>query len=62
MENNRIRVACYARYSTSMQREESITAQMRAMEKYCESNEWIIVKKYADEAYSATTDTQRCFK
>lgn len=31
MDNKPLRVACYARYSTSMQREESISAQLRAI-------------------------------
>ena len=57
-----MRVACYARYSTSMQREESISAQMRAMKAYCDDNGWIIVKKYVDEAYSATTDKRPQFQ
>ena len=62
MDNKQMRVACYARYSTSMQREESISAQMRAMKAYCDDNGWIIVKKYVDEAYSATTDKRRQFQ
>ena len=48
MEREQIRVACYARYSSTMQREESISAQMRAMKAYCDDNGWIIVKKYVD--------------
>ena len=62
MENKQTRAACYARYSSNMQREESITAQMRAMEKYCSDNGWVIVKRYADEAYSATTDKRPQFQ
>lgn len=50
------RAALYARYSTDMQRTESITAQMRAMEQYCKQQNWKIVGKYVDEARSATTD------
>jgi len=45
-----------------MQREESISAQMRAMKKYCDDNGWVIVKKYVDEAYSATTDKRPQFQ
>lgn len=33
MDNKQMRVACYAPYSTSMQREESILTQMRAWTK-----------------------------
>ena len=42
------RVALYARYSTDMQRTESITAQMRAMEQYCKQQHWTVVAKYID--------------
>lgn len=62
MGSNQKCVACYARYSTNMQREESISAQMRAMKAYCEDNDWIIVKKYIDQAYSATTDKRPQFQ
>lgn len=62
MENGKIRVACYGRYSTSMQREESISAQIRAMKKYCADNNWSIVKIYTDQAYSATTDKRPQFQ
>lgn len=62
MESIQKRVACYARYSTNMQREESISAQMRAMKAYCDDNGWIIVKKYIDQAYSATTDKRPQFQ
>ena len=44
MGDNMLRVACYGRYSTALQREESISAQLRAMKKYCEDNGWTIVK------------------
>ncbi len=62
METERKRVACYARYSTNMQREESISAQLRAMKKYCNDNGWEIVKTYTDEAFSATTDKRPQFQ
>ena len=62
MENGKIRVACYARYSTSMQREESISAQLRAMKQFCADNNWKIVMIYADQAYSATTDKRPQFQ
>ena len=62
MDNKPLRVACYARYSTSMQREESISAQLRAMKKFCANNGWKIVGRYVDEAYSATTDKRPQFQ
>lgn len=62
MENKRNRVACYARYSSSQQREESISAQLRAMRKYCKDNDFEIVATYVDEAFSATTDKRPQFQ
>ena len=62
MENSPLRVACYARYSSSGQREESITAQLRAMKAFCADNGWKIVKTYTDEAVSATTDKRPQFQ
>jgi len=46
----------YARYSSDNQREESIDAQVRAIREYAERNQMNIVKIYADEAKTATTD------
>ena len=48
------RVAIYARYSTDMQREESIQDQYRNCEKYAEREDWKVVKRYKDEAISGT--------
>lgn len=45
-----------------MQREESISAQLRAMKKFCTDNNWTIVKIYTDQAYSATTDKRPQFQ
>ena len=45
-----------------MQRDESISAQLRAMKKFCTENGWKIVAKYVDEAYSATTDKRPQFQ
>lgn len=56
------RAALYARFSSNNQREESIDAQMRAMEEYCQRNNIIIVSRYADEAKSATTDKRPQFQ
>ena len=62
MEDNMLRVACYGRYSTALQREESISAQLRAMKKYCEDNGWTIVKCYFDRACSGSTDKRPQFQ
>ena len=37
------RVAAYCRFSSEMQREESIEAQLRAIEKYAADNGYILV-------------------
>ena len=62
MESRSYRVACYGRYSTSMQREESLAAQVRAMKAYCEEKGWTIVRFYLDPAYSGATDKRPQFQ
>ena len=62
MGDNMLRVACYGRYSTALQREESISAQLRAMKKYCEDNGWTIIKCYFDRACSGSTDKRPQFQ
>ncbi len=51
-----LRAACYARFSTDMQRNESIDAQIRAIEKYSKDNNLILVNKYIDMAKSGKND------
>lgn len=53
---SKIKAAAYCRYSSDNQREESIDAQIRALTEYASRNNFEIVKVYADEAKSATTD------
>lgn len=50
-----MRAALYARFSSDNQREESITAQLRASKAYCEARGYTVVKTYTDEAKSGTT-------
>lgn len=52
----------YARFSSDMQRNESIDAQIRAAEKYAEQNGYVIIGKYIDKAKSATTDQRPQFQ
>ena len=47
--NNQKRAALYARFSSEMQRTESIDAQLRAMHEYCDEHQWTVVKEYVDE-------------
>lgn len=44
----------YARYSSDNQREESITAQLRAIREYAQKNGITIIREYYDEAKSAS--------
>ncbi|MEG0830662.1 MAG: recombinase family protein [Anaerovoracaceae bacterium] len=52
----------YARFSSDMQREESIDAQVRACKEFAEHNSIDIVKIYADKAVSAKTDKRPEFQ
>lgn len=55
------RAAIYARFSSNNQREESIDAQVRAISEYAAKNDYVIVEKYIDEAFSATSDKRPAF-
>ncbi len=54
--------ALYARYSSDLQREESIVAQFRACREYCKKKGYTIIHEYADEAYSGTNDNRPQFQ
>lgn len=56
------KAVAYGRYSTDMQREESIDAQFRAIEDYCKRNEIELISTYADEGISGTTDNRPEFQ
>ncbi|WP_455796468.1 recombinase family protein [Clostridium butyricum] len=56
-----MKAAIYARYSSDNQREESIEAQIRAINEFAERENIQIVKTYIDEARSATTDDRPQF-
>lgn len=51
-----IEAVAYARFSSQAQREESIDAQMRAINKFAQDNGYVITKIYTDHAQSARTD------
>lgn len=57
-----LRAVAYPRYSSDNQREESITAQMRAIEAYCQQKGYVLVGSYPDEEKSATTDNRPNFQ
>ena len=56
MNMNTIRAAAYARFSSPLQRDESIDAQVRAISEFAAANKYQITKIYADRAKSGTTD------
>ena len=52
----------YARFSSDNQREESITAQLRAIHEYCRTNDIKILQEFKDEAQSGRTDKRKHFQ
>lgn len=54
-----LRVAIYARYSTDMQRGESIADQIRQAERYAGQRGWVVVAHYSDEAISGALSKRR---
>jgi len=54
----KVRAAVYARFSSDNQRDESIDAQLRAINEYAKRNDIIIVAEYIDRAKSAMTDNR----
>lgn len=49
-----MKAVIYARFSSDMQREESIDAQVRACKEYCNRKHYQVIKVYTDEAKSGT--------
>lgn len=56
------RAVAYARFSSDMQREESIEAQLIAIKTYAESNGYVVIKAYIDKAITGTTDNRPEFR
>lgn len=54
-----MKAAVYARYSTTLQRRESITDQFRVCERIAERHGFSIVAQYSDEAVSGGTASKR---
>lgn len=54
-----LRAVIYARFSSDMQREESIDAQVRACKSYCQSKGYLVVGQYVDQAKSGRELTKR---
>ncbi len=55
---NIVRGVIYARFSSDNQRDESIDAQIRAIEEYARKNDITVVGQYIDKARSAMTDNR----
>lgn len=56
------RAVAYARYSSAGQRDESIDAQLRAINEFAAANDYNIVAKYIDRAQSARSDDRPQFQ
>jgi Site-specific recombinases, DNA invertase Pin homologs len=56
------RAVAYVRFSSNMQRDESIDAQIRVIEDFAERNGYVIVDTYEDRAVSGTTDLRPAFQ
>lgn len=56
------RAVAYARYSSNNQREESIDAQLRAINTYCEREDIDLIEEYFDEAQTGKNDTRDDFQ
>ena len=52
----------YARYSSSGQREESITGQLRECNAYAKRNGYTVIKEYTDSALTGTSDKRPAFQ
>lgn len=57
-----IKAVAYCRFSSDLQREESIDAQLAAIRAYAAQNNMTIVREYIDKAKSATTDQRPDFQ
>lgn len=56
------KAVAYARFSSDMQREESIDAQLFDIHEFAKKNDYIILKDYFDEAVSGRTDNRDSFQ
>lgn len=61
-QGERKRAVIYARYSSDLQREESIEAQVRACRDYAKRNNLVVIDEYIDRGKSATTDNRPEFQ
>lgn len=57
-----INAVIYARYSSSGQREESITGQLRECNAYAKRNGYTVINEYTDSALTGTSDKRPGFR
>lgn len=57
-----VRAVAYTRFSSDMQREESIEAQLRAIEEFSTKQGFELIATYADRGISGTTDNRPDFQ
>ena len=62
MVESPLKAVAYARFSSDMQRGESIDAQLRAIRKYAKENNIIVIGKYIDIAKSGKNDDRPQFQ
>ncbi len=56
------RAVAYARFSSDLQREESIEAQLRAIQVYCNEHDFVLLTVYTDRGISGTSDKRPEFQ
>ncbi len=56
------RAVAYARFSSDLQREESIEAQTRPIQQYCDANGFVLLTVFADRGISGTSDKRPEFQ
>lgn len=62
MSKDTVKVATYARYSSTNQSETSIEFQHEHMKQYCDRKGYKIIKQYVDEARTGTNDGRKQFQ
>ncbi len=55
------KAACYCRFSSNKQREESIQKQLEKIKEYCTINKIELIREFIDEAQSGTSDKRTSF-
>ncbi len=59
---SRLKAVAYARYSSDKQQESSITVQLAAIHRFCDSHNITLIHEYIDEAQTGTNANRRQFQ